>query len=162
MLLLSTTHINWRLPKLCTLCMMLFPTLSAASVAKVINIADLRWENRVIVAFATTGSPEADALRQWVDTNPCGLKNRDIIVFAIDARDNHEITGTSIKLDTASSTALRQRRRYPDSPIEILLIGKDGGIKASSSELTELNGFVALIDTMPMRRQEAAQDKGCS
>jgi hypothetical protein len=130
--------------------------------AKVVDISDLRWEKRVIVAFSSMSSPNADKLRQWVDSNRCRLKNRDVLVFSIDLHDSPEITGTSIKLDTASAQALSQHRRYPDQPIELLLIGKDGGIKASSSELSELDSFLSLIDTMPMRRQEAARDKDCS
>ena len=37
---------------------------------------------------------------------------------------------------------------------EVVLIGKDGGVKARTSDPGALQDFLALIDTMPMRRAE--------
>ena len=45
-------------------------------------------------------------------------------------------------------------------PFELVLIGKDGGVKARDPSPAALEAFLRLIDTMPMRRAEMRQAGG--
>ena len=49
---------------------------------------------------------------------------------------------------------VRGRLGIGPTDFRILLIGKDGGVKASYSEVPELSEVFGLIDAMPMRRDE--------
>ncbi|MFK7892000.1 MAG: DUF4174 domain-containing protein [Granulosicoccus sp.] len=148
-----------RLLKTISLCLILFPIFSIPSMAEPVSLAELRWQHRLIVAFSADGSEDDVPLRQWVQTNQCRLSDRDVIVLFVNEQGSQAITRESIELDAASVEALNNRRQYADESFEILLIGKDGDVKASSNNPVELDSFVALIDTMPMRRREAAQSK---
>jgi hypothetical protein len=48
------------------------------------------------------------------------------------------------------------RDAYADSAsgFQVVLVGKDGGVKLRSAEPIAADDFFALIDTMPMRRRE--------
>ena len=57
-------------------------------------------------------------------------------------------------------TAAGLRERYGIEPgqFAVILIGKDGGEKYRLYEVPELDGIFALIDGMPMRQNEMAQN----
>jgi len=65
----------------------------------------------------------------------------------------------------AALLELARLRSAERSDFEMVLIGKDGGVKARTYELNALEDFLALIDTMPMRRAEiqsrGGSDGGC-
>ena len=62
---------------------------------------------------------------------------------------------TSLCLLLYSLRALAQSRKFAHDSFELLLIGKDGGVKANSHRIKDLDEFITLIDGMPMRKQEA-------
>lgn len=80
--------------------------------------------------------------------------------MVLNIRDNkaEDLTARNVSLDTDSIAALEQWRNYPNAAYEMLLIGKDGGVKASSIELDKLEEFIERIDRMPMRQQESKDD----
>jgi hypothetical protein len=55
---------------------------------------------------------------------------------------------------TSDAQALRTRYGIAADRFCILLIGKDGGVKLRSDEPVPAESLFALIDAMPMRRQE--------
>jgi len=127
-------------------------------------LEQLRWKHRLIVAIEQQPSGDELKIRQWVDKNTCQLEQRDVaFIFITDAKAV-ELTQLGIALDVASTQALIKRLGHntddTSSPTGLLLIGKDGGVKASSSELKSLNAFLDQIDTMPMRRSEALKQEG--
>ncbi len=80
-----------------------------------------------------------------------GLAERDVV----------QITATAdlVTVDGSASDALRADRLRQDyatgtDGFQVVLIGKDGGVKLRAAEPVAAGDFFALIDTMPMRRRE--------
>ena len=121
------------------------------------TLTDYQWKNRLLVAFIQDDAALETEFTKQIDTLACELKNRDLIVFVVSGEVARSLNQGSESLDEQSFATLKSRREFPDASFEMLLIGKDGGIKASSADATQLPDFLSLIDTMPMRRAEIAQ-----
>ena len=57
-------------------------------------------------------------------------------------------------LSTPAADVLRKQLRLMTSQFVVVLIGKDGGEKLRRTHRVDLGEIFALIDAMPMRRQE--------
>jgi hypothetical protein len=55
---------------------------------------------------------------------------------------------------TGESAALRRKLRLPAAGFAVALVGKDGGVKEAWRNPVDPDRIFALIDTMPMRRDE--------
>lgn len=128
-------------------------------VAEASNLAELRWQQRLIVVFAVEDSQDNTQLMRWVTSNRCRLTDRDVLVLSIDSGAADDLTAQNVSLDDDSIAALHQRRQYPNAAFEMLLIGKDGGVKAHATNVDELDTFIERIDGMPMRQSEAKADR---
>lgn len=119
------------------------PTLSMA------QLEQHRWQDRIILIFASS-EEEQDFQEQWQDLQKetAGLEERDLVVYTIfEDQSPHNLTAASIK-------QLQKRYHSDQSPFKVLLIGKDGGVKAQQNSPIPGADFFALIDGMPMRRAE--------
>ena len=124
-----------------------------------VSLMDLRWQHRLILVFTASGSPEFEDLVQWVADNKCNLEERETLVFTVERRQAIAMNDDSVQLDDVSVAALTQQRKASEHGLEMLLVGKDGGIKERASSISELDSFVASIDSMPMRKSEAAENQ---
>lgn len=100
-----------------------------------------RWEKRPVLVFAP--SEDDPALERQIglfeDAAP-GLEERDIVVLT----------------DTDDGTPGTLRGRLAAKSFEVILVGKDGGVKLRSDSPVTPEALFATIDRMPMRRREAA------
>ncbi|GAB5551491.1 MAG: hypothetical protein Sapg2KO_10820 [Saprospiraceae bacterium] len=113
-----------------------------------------RWQDRIILIFADSDQ-QKDFQEQWLDLqkDTTGLKERDLVVYRIfDQLGDEKLTPTDVR-------QLRKRYHSDQMPFKVLLIGKDGGIKAQQSSPIPRSDFFALIDGMPMRRAEIRRGK---
>ncbi len=126
-----------------------FVTLAAAAAALPLAVASAatdplaqyRWNHRVVVALASSPSdPNLAAQRRIFETMRTGAGDRDLVL--LEATD-----------DTPAGAALRQRFGGGTGFITVL-IGKDGGAKASSERPMSAQDVFGQIDAMPMRRAE--------
>ena len=120
------------------------------------ELSQLRWKNRVVVVF---DEQENDQVLSMLNQQAEGLNDRDIIWFVVDNNNiqsnyNREIFSTFI----ASLQSLRLIGDEEKTQ-EVILIGKDGGVKNRSKEL-DFNDLYRLIDGMPMRQQELRGRRG--
>jgi hypothetical protein len=114
-----------------------------------------RWEHRLLLVFA----PDEDgALYRWHQemllVAERGLNERDmVIIFVI--RDAVSTKGRP----AAAVAAVDLRDAYGVLPHEfgVVLLGKDGGVKLRQEEPISIADLFALIDPMPMRKQEMGQ-----
>ena len=114
-----------------------------------------RWQNRLLLVFA----PDADSAlyhrqQEMLLVAECGLNERDmVIIFVI--RDAVSTKGRP----AAPVAAVDLRDAYGVLPHEfrVVLIGKDGGVKLRQEEPISAADLFALIDSMPMRKQEMGQ-----
>ena len=94
-----------------------------------------------------TSTPVEEDVAALKEHTP-GLEERDAVWFVLD--DELLVTNFPGTVAPAFAGDLRESVSG-DRPV--LLIGKDGGVKSSSSDL-DLDALFGLIDRMPMRRQE--------
>jgi len=125
-------------------------------------------DRRQIIVFAMPESESGKAIQAAVDALGCRLVDRDTDVRFVDVSELPDAgaTQTVEARDTEGTLAELARLRSNELPeFEMVLIGKDGGVKARSRNLHALEDFLALIDTMPMRRSEIRSrggvDGGC-
>ncbi len=137
----------------CSLLMMLTQT----AIATQTTLTEQQWKMRLIVAFASKDAPEEVVFQEWLTANACRLKERDVQMFLLDGEKTRSLTGMNHWLDEESIQQLVRQRRYSDAPFELMLIGKDGGIKAQAITTAALDDFIIQIDGMPMRKAEASQ-----
>lgn len=111
------------------------------------SLRELRWENRIILIRSETDN------RQWINTFETEKKeiiDRDIVWF--DIQDRPVKTNFDGKIADSFWEDI-SNRYFQDERTRVVLIGKDGGVKAVSDKLN-LAELFALIDGMPMRRAE--------
>lgn len=112
-----------------------------------------RWKNRLIVASLPQGESR-DKLAGVLASNRAEIDERDLKV--IDVSPGLARIPLTIQLDPEQTTALREKLKLngPESGAVFILIGKDGGEKARQQGALNLASWFALIDGMPMRREE--------
>jgi len=148
-----------------SICILLFliPVLSMAQAAEKASVADLdldslRWKNRVLVLFSPS---EFDASfqsqKQSLASSVEGVLERDLMILEILEHGESRV-GNQI-LSGKSVQDIRKRLGVHTGPFQVLLIGKDGGVKLRSSEPVSMKELFGLIDSMPMRRQEMESEK---
>ena len=112
-----------------------------------------RWKNRLIIASV----PSEEARNQFaaaLAANRAEIDERDLKVIDVSAKRTR-IAG-AIRLEPKQTSALRERLKLNagGTAAVFILIGKDGGEKARWRGPLPLESWTALIDEMPMRREE--------
>lgn len=114
---------------------------------------DIAAQKRILVIQAE--SPEDPAFRQQRDallSEREGLRERDMLVYARFGDGTvAPVFGTGL---SASRMKSHSKPLFDRPGFTIVLLGKDGGVKKTSRTPLPAGDFFALIDTMPMRRQE--------
>lgn len=119
--------------------------LSVSSSANVLK--DHLWKHRVIIVFT-----EQDLSKEWKNSHE-ELTDRHLIYYQVNNK-NQLVTNQQGKITVDSIKAIRAKYHQPSNqPTQVILIGKDGGIKKRADKL-DLKSLYALIDTMPMRIRE--------
>ena len=110
----------------------------------------VRWENRLLVF---SGEDE-NAVRQKVLAldSRTGHLERNLLVIHLE-----DDTATLVVGETAAlpeSELFRKRFAMPDDAFEVVLVGKDGGVKERRRTVFETEELFGIIDAMPMRMRE--------
>ena len=111
------------------------------------NISELKWNYRIILVRSIDESTEIiNMLSQFKDE----IQERDIYWFLF----------SDDKVETNYQGALEDKfynlmleKYFKDTKTNVVLIGKDGGIKQNNGYL-DLKEMFDLIDSMPMRQLE--------
>jgi hypothetical protein len=123
-----------------------------------LDLDSLRWKNRVLVILSPTESDLSFQLqKQESASSPEGVLDRDLVILEILEQEKSRI-GKQI-LSEKSVQNIRKKLGVQTGPFQVLLIGKDGGVKLRSAEPVPVKDIFGLIDSMPMRRQEMDSGK---
>lgn len=139
-------------------------TLALAALLTGLSLAPLaagplsayQWKNRLLVLdFPGT---EAAALAGWekqLRQSAAGLKERDLLVLHL-GELGHKGKSYATPLSPESRVVLRRQFGLGEksTSASVILVGKDGGTKSVQRRNFKLASFFALIDAMPMRREE--------
>jgi hypothetical protein len=97
------------------------------------------WKNRPVLLFAPSERDEAYGLQmETLAADKSGLAERHIVVLS----------------DVRAHGGSQLREALEIDGFEIVLIGKDGGVKLRSKTPLDVEKLYAVIDSMPMRRRE--------
>jgi hypothetical protein len=126
---------------------------NALADSPVMDLDAFKWKNRLIFLFAPhADDPMLEALRREISSRPQAVKERDLVIFEILESGDSRMDATPI--DPQTATLLRERFGIPPKTFTLVLVGKDGGVKLRQNGTVELEAVFALIDSMPMRRNE--------
>ena len=112
-----------------------------------------RWKSRPLVLFAP--SMEDDHLRKQVAAileNSAPFAERDMVLIVVVERGVSYAGTRPIGSDAAA--ALRKQHGIKPGAYALKLLGKDGGLKRTETELVSPLKLYTQIDSMPMRRSE--------
>lgn len=110
------------------------------------HIRELVWENRIILLQSTTDDQRNEAILKQYNEQ---IIDRDIIWFIVNDRG----VVTNYDGSVSSDFITKVKSDYPINRDKVLLIGKDGGIKARNRSL-DIEYLFTKIDGMSMRQQE--------
>ncbi|UAW99590.1 DUF4174 domain-containing protein [Halopseudomonas nanhaiensis] len=110
------------------------------------DLSSLQWQNRIIVVHDVGDAEKAAAL---LEDNAPGITDRDLIWLVFDGSETRTNYPGSIAPELKANTL----ETYRLEPGQVILIGKDGGVK-NRLEQVDLEALFADIDAMPMRRNE--------
>ncbi len=111
-------------------------------------------DRRLIIAYGASGSEQGRRFEALVDEQRCQLIERDVDVYLVDTAEVAWLASASPGDSENLPSALVTYRG--EGEFELVLVGKDGGVKARASTPEALSEFLVAIDGMPMRRAEAA------
>ncbi|MFT7044118.1 MAG: hypothetical protein ACJAW7_002885 [Candidatus Azotimanducaceae bacterium] len=115
--------------------------------AELADIASLKWEKRIVVVNDVANQ---EAVLALFESSAAEISDRDIVWFLV--------KGEGVLTNYTGNVSKRFVRntlgRYRVGQGDVILIGKDGGIK-SRLERIDLAQIFSEIDAMPMRRFEA-------
>ena len=98
----------------------------------------LRWQKRVVlIAAADETDPRISDQQRKFQNVQSELDRRDMQVF--------EVTG---------SNPIRSKFGVEEKAFAVILLGKDGSVKARKSDLVDPSDLFKLVDSMPMRKEE--------
>ncbi|MCD7108569.1 DUF4174 domain-containing protein [Rhizobium sp. DKSPLA3] len=128
---------------------------TATSGASAAGLDAFGWKNRVLIVFSNPGDPGVAEQRRLLAGETKALADRDMVVL--------EVLGDSVNpvFGTAASVSARELRT--DAGIDrngrftAILVGKDGGIKLRAVAPVTPDRLFGLIDSMPMRANEASR-----
>ena len=123
-----------------------------------LDLDSLRWKNRVLVLFSPSESDASfQSQKQGLASSAEEVLDRELMVLEI-IEQGQSRAGNQL-LSQKSVQNIRKRFGVQRGPFQVLLIGKDGGVKLRSSEPVSMKDLFGLIDSMPMRQQEMDSKK---
>jgi hypothetical protein len=113
-------------------------------------IEDYRWSHRLIFVF-TDAKNQLELVEQLIAEKKA-INERDIRWFCWSS-EGLRTNETGIKDREALQQDLLRYREHKKAANEVVLVGKDGGVKLRAKEL-DLDEIFRLTDSMPMRQAE--------
>lgn len=115
------------------------------------SLESFRWENRILFVFI--GEKNRQEIINQLSEDNLLVEDRDMVWFVGDS--NQLETNFAGSLDgTFAQTMTEKYQTDSDDSLEVVLIGKDGGVKYRADQLNADEIYFEVIDVMPMRRTE--------
>lgn len=134
----------------------LFFSISVESIKAQRFFDQFLWKNRLVLVIDNSAT-RPNEIKQFMAfyKNEAENKNRDLILITL----TNNKTFLGFQTITENPQDLLKQLRLKPSFNGVLLLGKDGGIKFKSNSFTNPEDIYALIDSMPMRKQEVKLKK---
>ena len=134
----------------------MIPLLYFGQERDLFSLDEFRWDNRMLLIFSSDDkNPELQLLLKQIRENKDEILDRDLRVLVLVESGQSKLD--DLPLSNASAMRLKERYRASFKPVNLILIGKDGGVKQRQSGDIELHTIFPLIDSMPMRKAEMSR-----
>jgi hypothetical protein len=110
------------------------------------DLSSLQWQNRIIVVNEVA---DVEAVLPLFEKNAAGVTDRDLIWLVFNGNETLTNYSGALSPELINNTL----ETYRIKPGQVILIGKDGGVKNRLDQV-DLEALFANIDAMPMRRNE--------
>jgi hypothetical protein len=111
------------------------------------------WKKRPVLLFSPTSDDKRlRQMKQQVGKLEEGIEDREIVVIELVQDGQSKAEGRVMPDEKVEH--LRKQYEVEPGKFAVLLIGKDGGVKARWFEPIDLKQIFGNIDAMPMRQQE--------
>ncbi len=118
-----------------------------------------RWQNRVVLVFdQSLDTALLQKQRQRLKQEQAGCVERDLIVAYLSPDGADTLVERTIPVEEAAQR--RAALHMPSGQFQVVLIGKDGGVKRRWDAPVAPRDLFEVIDAMPMRQQEMRQRGG--
>lgn len=125
--------------------------LVSSQVLAMDSLSELTWKKRVIIVFGNESDRRISRQMEILTDQRSELDERDIVVIGVTDNEAKTFFGSVSQLD---AVALRQEADIKRGSFQVVLVGKDGGIKLRSDKVISNADMFDVIDRMPMRRAE--------
>ena len=115
------------------------------------DLSKHQWENRVLQIF--TDDKNSDAFKHQIailSEHKKGLEERKLVVYQF---SKNEVTKNFNEVWSASNSLFKKYVK-DNERFKVILLGLDGGIKLEQNSILSPEKLFAIIDGMPMRRNE--------
>ena len=113
------------------------------------RLSNYEWKNRVVLVFGKTTDPKVERQIDALKAKQAELADRALVVIRITGNEARAVYGTEI---TLNGDKLRTDAKIDDNDFQVILVGKDGGVKFRSKDIVSDVEIFDLIDRMPMRK----------
>ena len=103
------------------------------------SLSSYQWKSRVIVSYHKNEEAKAEQ-QAMANEKQAEILDRDLVILDFQ--------------DLSKEDQAKLQAQHGMKPGTHLLIGKDGGVKGAQDTPLDFSKWFALIDTMPMRKQE--------
>ena len=125
---------------------------SASPANAAADLSAVQWDNRVLVLFAEAGDERYGEQQNLLNAVRDGLAERDMLVLGVTGQSVATLFGNLASFDV--DAVRRTAGRNSAEPFEVVLIGKDGGVKKRWTMPVSPEALFTIIDAMPMRANE--------
>ncbi|WP_320196429.1 DUF4174 domain-containing protein [Agrobacterium rosae] len=115
------------------------------------SLSQLTWKKRVVIVFGDASDQRVAQQIKILTDQRFELGERDLVVIGVTDDEAKSFFGSVSKLD---AVALRREGDIKKDRFQVVLVGKDGGIKLRSDTVVSDLDMFDVIDRMPMRRAE--------
>ena len=136
---------------------MMFGALSSS--ADPDPLSAYRWKHRLLVLYVPDTESGRATLRNFrasLDDRMEDVLDRDLLIVAVgDLPRPDDVLRPAVDVGAPGRSHVRRRFDLQGQEVQLLLIGKDGEMKArQSGAMIDLERVFELVDSMPMRHAE--------
>lgn len=113
------------------------------------SLSALTWKNRVVIVFGSALDKKLIQQIETLERQKDQLADRDMVVIRVSGDDAKAVYGNAYGVEAAS---LRSEVGVTSDAFQVVLVGKDGGVKLRSEKVVSDVEMFEIIDRMPMRR----------
>jgi hypothetical protein len=122
-------------------------------------LAAYRWTHRLLLVYVPdteSGRATLRTFRASLDDRMEDVLDRDLLIVPVgDLPRPGDALRPAVEVGAPGRSQVRRRFGLEGREVQLLLIGKDGGMKArQSGGMLDLDRVFELVDSMPMRRAE--------